>query len=102
MSKDRLQRLRQLVEKKPHDPFAKYALALELKNRGELDQAVLEFGRLVSEFPDYVPAYFQFGQALIDSDDLDQARKVLETGITFAQKAGDDHAVAELRRPRIS
>ena len=94
----RLERLRQLVSQDPGNPFPLYGLAMEYKRLGRIEEAVQAFGRLVELHPQYVPAYFQFGAALVLSGGIEQARETLERGIRIAEGQGNRHAREELVR----
>ena len=61
----RVEQLQEFIRANPKDPFPRYALALEHKNSGRLDEASVTFAELMSELPDYVPAYLQAGNTLV-------------------------------------
>lgn len=81
----------------PNDAFARYGLAMELKNLGDTAAALEEFSRLRQQHPDYVAGYHQAGQLLMALDRSGEARALLEQGITVAQRHGDRHAQAEMQ-----
>ncbi len=85
-----------MVIEDPADPFPKYALAMELHKRSQSDEALSWFERLVAEHPDYVPAYYQMGRALMQRGEEDRAEVILVAGMVAARAAGDAHALAEL------
>ena len=94
----RLARLRQLVAKGSGGPFPLYGLAMEYKRLGRFEEALQAFGRLVDLHPQYVPAYYQFGSALVLSGEIGEARKTLARGIRIAESQGNQHAREELVR----
>ncbi len=94
----RLERLRQLVSKGSDDPFPLYGLAMEYKRLGRIEETIQTFGRLVECHPQYVPAYYQFGAALVLSGEIGQAREALARGIRIAESQGNQHAREELVR----
>ncbi len=96
MSSDKLQRLLEFVEKSPDSPFPRYALAMECRNRGMHEKALENFRTLVLQHPDYTATYLQFGLALIEFGEAEQAAEILRTGIEIAGKNGDQHARDEL------
>jgi cytochrome c-type biogenesis protein CcmH/NrfG len=61
---DKLAALRTMLEQDPRNGFARYGLAMEHVNRGDYDQAMQEFEMLLTNDPDYVPAYYHAGRAL--------------------------------------
>jgi len=64
MATNRFEILRNMLEQNPQDSFARYGLAMELANRGDLQQAVAEYRKLLEHNPNYAAAYFHGGQAL--------------------------------------
>jgi len=80
----------------PGNSFARYGLAMEYVNSGELDLGVTEFQRLIETNPDYVAAYFHGGQALEKLGRLDAARATYEQGIQACRRTGDTHTLAEI------
>ncbi|MBI4822273.1 MAG: hypothetical protein HY791_38795 [Deltaproteobacteria bacterium] len=60
------------------------------------DGALHTFEKLRSDFPDYVPAYFQHATLLIEREQPEHARLIIGEGIEAARRAGDAHALAEI------
>lgn len=94
---NRKQQIEALLQEDPHDPFLRYALAMEYVSSGDDASAVEHFTKLLREHPDYVPGYMQFGQTLSRLNRLDQARQVFEQGIAAALRTGDAHAAEEMQ-----
>ena len=83
-----------------HDPenaFARYGLAMEYSNSGQLENALQEFHRLLAAHPDYTAGYFMAAQTLAKGDRQEDAAKMLQDGIAVAAKKGDAHAQAEMQ-----
>ena len=95
--KTRRQMLEEFAAAHPHDPFARYGLALECANQGDQPAAVANFEKLLAEHPTYVTGYFQFGQLLARMSLNDRARATLASGIEAAHRAGDHHAAEEMQ-----
>jgi tetratricopeptide (TPR) repeat protein len=95
--KSRREMLEQFVAEKPSDAFARYGLALECVKLGDDTAATQHFQKLLELHPQYVAAYYQFGQQLARLGRLDEARKLLSDGIVVAQRAGDMHARDEMQ-----
>ncbi len=93
---DRLAMLRQFVAQKPDEAFPRYGLAMELRKRGLLAEAIAEFRELVARNPGYIPTYLMAGNALVEQGDRAAALAMLHQGITAARAAGDAHALGEL------
>ena len=97
--KTRRQMLEEFVASKPTDAFARYGLAMECSNTGDAAAADENFKALMASHPDYVAAYFQYGQFLVAKSgrtSFSEARAALTTGIAVAQRTGDDHARSEM------
>ena len=94
--KTRREMLQEFVAARPGDAFARYGLAMECANSGDAAAAGEHFQVLFNEHPDYVAAYFQYGQFLARTGDREAARSILGKGIRVAQRVGNDHARAEM------
>jgi Tfp pilus assembly protein PilF len=94
LASSRIDVLRQLLEQNPSSGFARYGLAMEYVNAGELEQAAAEFATVLSADPGYSAAYFHGGQTLEKLGRLDEARDLYRRGVAAA---GDSHARAELQ-----
>ena len=84
------------IRQKPADPFPRYALALEYKNAGRLDEAKSTFGELMTASPDYTPAYLHAGNVFVALGQIDEARGVWERGVLACVRCGDAHARGEI------
>lgn len=92
----RVEALRAFVAQRPEDPFPRYALAMEYKNAGLLEQARREFEALIAEHRDYAAAYLHAGGTLAQMGSTSEARAVYLQGISVCAKTGDGHARSEL------
>lgn len=95
--KSRREMLEKFVAEKPNDAFARYGLAVECAKLGDDSAATEQFRKLLELHPNYVAAYYQFGQLLARLGHVDEARKLLSDGVAVAQKAGDMHARDEMQ-----
>jgi predicted Zn-dependent protease len=93
---DRIALLTEVLTQNPTDAFARYGLALEYSNSGEVDRALEEFGRLLATHPDYTAGYFMAAQTLAKAERTEEARKMLVDGIASAKKTGNGHAQSEM------
>jgi thioredoxin-like negative regulator of GroEL len=89
--------LEQLLESDPDDVFLQYALAKACISEGDVEFGLSKFQAVIDQHPDYVPAYFQKGQALAEQGRTPEARTVLKQGIEAAVKTRDRHAESEMR-----
>jgi tetratricopeptide (TPR) repeat protein len=96
MAFSRVDALLGFIQQKPQDPFPRYALALEYKNAGRLDEARATFDALMSAHPDYTAAYLHAGNTLVALGLRDDARAVYRRGVDACVRRGDAHARGEL------
>src|SRR5436305_1341868 len=94
---DRLEMLKQIVEQNHNDAFARYGLAMELGNRGELEPALEQFRKLIELHPDYAAGYFMAAQQLAKAGRADEAKDQLTRGIAAAERTRNAHARAEMQ-----
>ena len=94
---DRMAMLTEVLVQNPNDTFARYGLAMEYSNSGKTEEALEEFGKLLTVNPDYAAGYFMAAQTLTKVDRVEEARKMLENGIAAAQRTGNSHALSEMQ-----
>ncbi len=94
--KSRREMLEEFVAAKPNDAFARYGLAMDCANAGDAGDADKHFQALLGTHPEYVAAYFQYGQFLARIGRTQEARAMLTAGIATARRTGDDHARSEM------
>ena len=88
--------LEEFVANKPDDAFARYGLAMECMNAGDSTAADQHFRALLQNNADYVPAYLMYAQLLTRESRSEQARQVLLSGMSAAERKGDQHARSEM------
>ena len=93
---DRIALLSEVLSQNPSDAFARYGLAMEYSNAGDVERALEEFTRLLATHPDYTAGYFMAAQTLAKAERTEEARKMLKDGIASAEKTGNGHAQAEM------
>ena len=97
MASTRLDILKSMVEQKPTDTFARYGLAMEYRNTGDLEASMGEFRALMAANPDYAPAYFHGGQTLEKLGRREDARAIYRQGIEATTRMGDLHTCSEIQ-----
>ncbi len=93
---DRVAMLKEILAQNPTDTFARYGLAMEYSNSGQVEDALSEFGSLLATNPDYAAGYFMAAQMLAREGREEEARKMLRDGIAAAQRTGNLHAQSEM------
>ena len=93
----RLQLLKQLVGNGSTDPFHHYALALEYRSAGQIEDALRVLESLKTTAPEYLPQYMIAGTLLLQMGRAADARPWFEQGVRVARDAGDPKTAAELQ-----
>jgi tetratricopeptide (TPR) repeat protein len=93
---DRIAQLRSFIAASPDEPFPRYALALELKGKGDAAGAAAEFAELLARKPDYLAAYLQYGMVLQSLGRAAEAKETLQKGQQLARAQGNSHTLSEL------
>src|ERR1700686_4813125 len=93
---DRIATRGEILAGNPEDSFARYGLAQEYSNAGQIEQALQEFTTLIEKNPDYTPAYFMAAQALAKASRVDEAKRMLVDGVSSARRTGNTHAQSEM------
>jgi len=93
----RLEILKSMVEQNPADTFARYGLAMEYRNAGDLKAAMAEFRALIAAQPDYSAAYYHGGQTLERLGLSAEARELYLRGIDATTRKGDLHTRDEIQ-----
>lgn len=96
MATNRLEILKQMLEQDPKNTFARYGLAMEFANSGNLKRAVEEYRTVLTLDENYAAAYYHGGQALEKLGDIEGARALYEKGIEATTRKGDAHTRAEI------
>ena len=93
---NRVEMLGEILAQNTNDAFARYGLALEYSNQGQIETAMAEFAKLLSAHPDYTAGYFMAAQTLAKADRIEEAQRMLSDGIASARRTGNSHAQAEM------
>jgi tetratricopeptide (TPR) repeat protein len=96
MNLERLKLLEQYAREDPNDPFPVYALALEFM-KSDPQKAKDLFDKLLTDHPDYLPAYYHAGYLYFTNGDLATAKRILETGAQKLKTSGDMKTLNEIR-----
>jgi Tfp pilus assembly protein PilF len=94
---DRIEKLKELLSKSPADSFLQHALALEYIKAGDDQPARILFEEILTREPSYVGSYYHLSKLLERNGQKEVAIKWYEKGMAEAKKAGDNHALNELR-----
>jgi predicted Zn-dependent protease len=93
---ERLAAFQRFAAARPDDPFTRYALAMQYRAMGRLEEAVQEFQALAHRAPDYVPTWLMLGQSLETLGRGADAAQAYQDGIAAATRQSNQHARSEL------
>ena len=93
----RIEKLLAFIESSGKDSFLQHALALEYIKIGDDEKARNLFNELLLREPSYVGSYYHLGKLLERVGDLEKAFRIYQRGMEEAKRAGDQHALNELR-----
>ncbi|MDX9751633.1 MAG: tetratricopeptide repeat protein [Flavobacteriales bacterium] len=96
MANDRLSQLRAMLADEPGDRFLRYAIALEHRRRGDMEQAVAMLEELLTEDPKYIACYYQLALMLAELGRVAGAIETCAAGSLQCLVSGDVKARAEL------
>lgn len=96
MQTDRIRQLKDFLKEDPQDPFLLYALAMEYV-KTDTREALKYYNQVLDQHPAYVPVYYHAAALFSETGDFEKAEKTYKKGIAVAEKAGDAHALRELK-----
>jgi predicted Zn-dependent protease len=94
---DKIDGLRGILALDPKSSFARYGIAMELVNRGQIEEALAEFDLLLAGDPDYTAGYFMAAQTLSAAGRKPESIDRLKAGINCAARTGNRHALSEMQ-----
>lgn len=92
----RREKVEQMLQAEPHDPFLRYMLANELEKEGRQAESLAIFSALRAESPPHIPSFLRSAQVMVSVQQIAEARAVLRAGIEIARAAGEMHPAAEM------
>lgn len=96
MQASRLKILLELLEDEPHDPFNRYAVAMEYINSSP-NEALKHLEILLTNHPDYLPTYYQAGTLHAEREEEERATDIFEKGIILAGNQNNEKILQELK-----
>jgi tetratricopeptide (TPR) repeat protein len=94
---DKIAALTEILEQDPSNAFARYGLAMEHSNQGNIELSLQEFERLLNDHPNYTAGYFMAAQTLAKAGRTGEAKAQLAQGIASARSTGNHHALSEMQ-----
>lgn len=96
MTSDRLDQLKEMLEKNPRDPFLLYALAQEFTKLGEVKEALNFYEHLRQDHPEYTGTYYHLGKLYERQGDMEKAKHTYRKGLEMTRRLGAQHDYSEL------
>jgi len=87
--------LNEILSQNPADPFARYGLAMEYSNAGDVERALDEFKKLLATNLT-IGRLLMAAQTLTRAGQTDEARRCWSDGISSAKRTGNAHAESEM------
>jgi len=94
---DRIEKLKEFLEKDPYDAFVKHALALEYVKLGDEAAARRLWEEILERDPSYIGSYYHLAKLLERTGEKEQAIKWYEKGMEAARAAKQMKAYNELQ-----
>ena len=94
---DKITALTEILAQDPTNAFARYGLAMEHANQGNVEISLQEFEQLLTDHPDYTAGYFMAAQTLAKAGRINEAKSQLTQGIASARRTGNQHALGEMQ-----
>lgn len=96
MAETRLEQLIKFYEEDPNDAFNIYGLALEYY-KTDVRKSEEFFTKLLTDFPDYLPAYYHAGKLKEELNENETALTLYAEGMDLAKKLKDQKTLQELK-----
>lgn len=94
---DRIDRLKDFIEKFPDDMFSRHALAMEYLKLGDEAEAEAVMKDLLSHDSRHIGTYYHLGKLMEKSGRMHEAVQVYEAGIRIAKEMNANHDLRELK-----
>ena len=88
MSEERLNTLKKMAQERPNDSRLQFGLAVELLNRGEIQDGVVFLRLYLAHAEDDGNGWGRLGAALTELGEVGEAREAYEKGIDIAKGRG--------------
>jgi len=94
---DKIAGLKEILAMDPGNAFARYGLAMEYVNQGQVETGLAEFDALIAAHPDYTAGYQMAAQTLAKVERIAEAIAKLKVGVESARRAGNSKALSEMQ-----
>lgn len=94
---DRIEKIKGMLETQPDDCFLLHALGLEFLKLNQIEEAILQFEKVIKVNEEYVGTYYHLGRAYEKTGNREKAVNIYEKGIIIAKSQKNMHAKSELQ-----
>lgn len=91
-----MQQLQAMLAEEPGNTFLRYAIALEHKRMGNMEQAIADLTSILTDEPKHVPSYYQLALMQAELGHVAEAVHTCEAGALQCIVTNDHKARAEL------
>lgn len=95
-SRARIERNRKILEQTPDNHLARFGLANALFDAGETAEAQRHYRRCLELQPDWMAVAISLGRCLVETGQLDEARRVLSSARELARVQGHTSPLEEI------
>ena len=92
----RINQLLELLKQEPDDQFLNYALALEYAKADDKPNAISIIENILNKDENYLGGYYQLGQLLEQTGNIEKAKIVYSKGIEIARRQKNNKTMGEL------
>ncbi|MEP7196154.1 MAG: tetratricopeptide repeat protein [Saprospiraceae bacterium] len=89
--------LEELLKESPKNSFLLFALAKECELEDDYLKAIDWYTTLLANEPEYTGAYYHLAAAYRRLNQIDECRKILQSGIIQCTNQGKQHDLSELK-----
>jgi len=94
---NRLQKLIEMEQTNPTDPFLKFTLGREYIALGQAAKAKELYQLLAKDYAAYIPTYYHLAKMKEEESLFEEAIELYKKGIDLAEAANEKHAANELK-----
>jgi tetratricopeptide (TPR) repeat protein len=92
----RIDALKEMLRKEPHDAFLNYALAIELEKENKVPEAIVIIEQVLQRDEQYLGGYYKLGKLHEAAGEKEKAIAVYQKGIAIARQQRNNKTLNEL------
>lgn len=96
MSEQRIELIKEMLDKNPSDSYLRYAFAMEHMGKGEKDVALKELQTLIKMDKTHVETYPILGRLLEEKGQTKKAIDLYKSGLTIARKKNNPKVIGAI------